>query len=44
MAHWRNPRGNKKLPRDKWQWKDDDLRPKGCNENSSKTEVKTDAT
>ena len=23
MAHWRNQRGNKKIPRDKWKWKHD---------------------
>ena len=37
--HWRNQRGNQKIPRDKWQWKHDDLKPTGCNKSSSKREV-----
>ena len=24
MGHWRNQRGNQKIPRDKWQWKHND--------------------
>ena len=27
MDHWRNQRGNQKIPRDKWQWKHDDPKP-----------------
>ena len=35
--HWRNQRGNKKIPRDKWQRKHND--PMGCSKSSSKREV-----
>ena len=27
---WRNQRGNEKIHRNKWQWKQDDPRPLGC--------------
>ena len=37
--HWRNQRGNQKIPRDKWQWKHDDPKPMGCSKSSSKREV-----
>ena len=37
--HWRNQRGNKKIPRDKWQWTHDDPKPMGCSKSSSKREV-----
>ena len=30
MDHWRNQRGNLKIPRNKWQWKQDNPKPKGC--------------
>ena len=36
--HWRNQRGNQKIPRDKWQWKHHDPKPMGCSKNSSKRE------
>ena len=39
MGQWRNQRGNKKIPRDKWQWKHDDPKPMGCSKSSSKREV-----
>ena len=29
----------KKIPRDKWQWKHDNLKPMGCSKSSSKREV-----
>ena len=37
--HWRYQRGNQKIPRNKWQWKHDDLKPMWCSKNSSKREV-----
>ena len=37
--HWRNQRGNKKIPRNKWQWKHDDPKPMGWSKSSSKREV-----
>ena len=39
MDHWRNQRGNQKVPRDKWQQKYDNPKPMGCNKSSSKSEV-----
>ena len=36
--HWRNQRGNQKIPRDKSQWKHDDPKPVGCSKSSSKRE------
>ena len=42
MNHWRNQRGNQKLPRDKWKWKHDDPRPMGCRKSSSKREIYSD--
>ena len=27
MNHWRNQRGNRKIPRDNWKQKHDDLKP-----------------
>ena len=29
----------KKIPRDKWQWKNDDPKPMGCGKSSSRREV-----
>ena len=37
--HWRNQRGNKKIPRNKWQWKHENPKPMGCSKSSSKREV-----
>ena len=37
--HWRNQRGNQKIPRNKWQWKHDDPKPMGCTKSSTKREV-----
>ena len=37
--HWRNQRGNQKIPRNKWQWKHDEPKPMGCSKNSFKREV-----
>ena len=34
---------NQKVPRDKWQWKDDDPKPMGCSKCSSKREVYSSA-
>ena len=31
MDHWRNQKGNQKIPRDKWKQKHDNLKPMGCN-------------
>ena len=39
MDHWRNQRGNQKIPREKWQWKHDDPKPIGCSKSNSKREV-----
>ena len=39
MDHWRNQRGNQKIPRDKWQWRHKDSKPMGCRKRSSKREV-----
>ena len=39
MDHWRNQRGNQKIPRDKWKWKHNDPKPMGCSKSSSKREV-----
>ena len=32
--HWRNQRGNQKIPSDKWQWKHDEPKPMGCSKSS----------
>ena len=37
--HWRNQRRNQKIARNKWQWKHNDAKPKGCYKSSSKREV-----
>ena len=37
--HWRNQRGNLKIPRNIWQWKHNDPKPMGCSKSSSKREV-----
>ena len=37
--HWRNQRGNQKIPRNKWQWIYNDPNPTGCSKSSSKREV-----
>ena len=29
IDHWRNQRGNQKIPRGKWKWKHDDPKPMG---------------
>ena len=39
MDHWRNQRGNKKLPRDKWKQMNSDPKPRGCSKSSSKREI-----
>ena len=38
ICHWRNQRGNHKIPRDKWKWKHDKLKPIGLSKSSSKKE------
>ena len=38
-GEWINQRGNQKIPRNKWQWKHDDLKPMGCSKSSSKRKV-----
>ena len=40
-GYWRNQKGNKKISRNKWQWKHDNSKPMGCSKNSSKREVYT---
>ena len=37
--HLRNQRGNQKIPRDRWQWKHDNSKPRGCSKSSYKREV-----
>ena len=37
--HWINQRGNQKIPKTKWQWKQDDPKPMGWSKSSSKREV-----
>ena len=37
--HGGNQRGDQKIPRDKWQWKHDNLKPIGCSKRSSKREI-----
>ena len=39
MNHWRNQRGNQKIPRDKFQWKHDNPKPMRCSKSSSKRKV-----
>ena len=39
IDHWRNQRGNQKIPKDKWQWKYDNPKPMGHRKSSSKREV-----
>ena len=38
QCHWRKQRGNKKIPRVKWQQKHDNPKPKVLSKNSSKKE------
>ena len=39
MDQWRNQRGNKKIPRDKWQQKYDNPNPMRYSKSSSKVQV-----
>ena len=39
MDHWRTQRGNQKMSRNIWQWKDNDLKPMEHSKSSSKREV-----
>ena len=39
MDHWRNQRGNLKIPRSKWQQRYNTPKPMGCSKSSSKKEV-----
>ena len=39
MDHWRNQRGNKKIPGEKWQQKHDNSKPMRHSKSSSKWEV-----
>ena len=39
MDHWKNQRGNQKIPRDKWKWKHNNPKPIGYSKSSSKREV-----
>ena len=36
MDHWRNQRGNQKIPGDKRKWKHDDPKPMGYSKSSSR--------
>ena len=38
-GYWRNQKGNKKISRNKWQWKHDNSKLMGCSRTSSKREV-----
>ena len=38
-GYWRNQKGNKKISRNKWQWKHGNSKPMGCSKSSSKWEV-----
>ena len=40
-GYWINQKENKKISRNKWQWKHDNSKPMGCNKSSSKREVYT---
>ena len=44
MCHWRNQRGNKKIPGDKWKWKHNDSKPMGRSKSSCKGEVYSNTT
>ena len=39
MDHWRNQRGNQKMPRDKWKWKHNNPKLMGHSKSISKREV-----
>ena len=36
---WRNKKGNRNIPRNKWQWKHSNSKPTGCTKNIAKREV-----
>ena len=38
-GYWRNQKGNKKISRNKWQWKYDNSKPIGFSKSSPKREV-----
>ena len=38
-GYWRNQKGNKKISRNKWQWKYNKSKPMGCSKSSSKRNV-----
>ena len=38
-GYWRDQKGNKKISRNKWQWKHDNSKPIGCSKSSPKREV-----
>ena len=39
----KNQRGNKKICRNRWQWKHNNSKPRGCSKSSSKTEAYSNA-
>ena len=39
LGHWRNLRGNQKIPRHKCQWRHNDLKPVGHKKSGSEREV-----
>ena len=39
MGYWRNQKGNKKISKNKWQWKHDNSKPMECSKSSSKSKV-----
>ena len=38
-GYWINQKGNRKISRNKWQWKPDNSKPMGCSKSSSMKEV-----
>ena len=43
-GYWRNQKGNKKISRNKWQWKHDNSKTMGCSKSSSKRGVYSNTT
>ena len=41
MDHWRNQKGNLKIPTDKWKWKHDNPKPMGCSKSSLRAKFLT---
>ena len=39
IGHWRDQKGKKEIPGEKWKWKHNDPKSMGCNKSNSKREV-----